>query len=160
MVDYRDGKCQCPSGKSALGETVNADVTCGDCANESVPSNDTKECACKTNYKPDWTKAGKADACKTKIEDNMEWDTDKGVCKNNWIGAKCDIECTWANMKESTNKTTALERTKCECKEKFFGDKCETDCTNAKYAGTYENKKCKCADKYFRENDKDATDCA
>jgi len=64
-------------------------------------------------------------------------------------------------MKDTTDKTSALTRTKCECKAKFFGDKCEVDCSGGgKYAGTFANKKCTCSTDYFRANDKDATDCA
>lgn len=70
MINYKDSKCQCPDGKSALDETINGSTACGTCANESVPSDDSKKCACKTGYKPDWTKAGKADACKTFLETN------------------------------------------------------------------------------------------
>lgn len=51
-----DDRCECASGKSSLGATIDKDVKCKDCPDNSAPTADTTGCACKAGYKPDWAK--------------------------------------------------------------------------------------------------------
>ena len=131
-----DNRCECASGKSSLGATVDGSVECKDCPANSAPTADTKGCACKTGYEPAWDKA-EAKSCSVLIGTNQVINAAKDGfdCKDNWIGAKCDVACTWANLKTATDKTAAKALTSCGCKDKFFGDDCSIDCSGDKVTG-------------------------
>lgn len=57
-------------------------------------------------------------------------------CNSNFIGDKCDIACTWANLGTVPDGAAARKLTSCgACKAKFFGKSCEKDCSGATFSG-------------------------
>lgn len=163
MTKWANSRCECPTGKSSLGVTVNSDTKCVDCPANSEPTADTTGCTCKAGYLPAWD-AAEAQSCKVLVGTNQKLNDAKDGfdCNDNWIGAKCDVACTWANLKEATDKTKAKALTSCGCKDKFFGDACEIDCSadaNATGTGLDSTKKrCACKDKKWYDGN--ATVCA
>lgn len=69
MNTWANSRCECASGKSSLGADVDKDTKCVDCPANSAPTADTKGCACKAGYKPDWAK-GDAKSCGVLIGTN------------------------------------------------------------------------------------------
>lgn len=108
-------------------------------------------CKCNSGFFPAWSANADTECAVQCDKDNTTTAANgKCECKTGFIGAKCDIACTWANYKGADlTKDDAHTKTVCECKDDFIV--VGSTCTACVESTSTDSKTCTCKTDKFKK---------